>query len=681
MSPIMEQITIRTIERKVLKGKKLSDSEEQYLIKKIDQYWETHPDVELRFPRWKKYMAWVAGYQYYDYNKYTRKLVEIPLRRKRRLIFNRLRSFVRALLAKLNADVPTMGVIPKTSQYEDIEAARIGDKVVQHLREKFNFTDMLTDIKLWTIVINRAFIRVFWNEDDYGVVDYTTEMEEDEEGEEIGEVARELRDEGDVGMESVSPLQCRADPLYFEQSKWRWFVYGEEVDCEKLEEKYGIERGTIKDEKDDAFKSAYDLEYYDESLTVGQKAEDVTGRTTVLKHFWTPKIWVDMAGTKILDYDINEWEEIPFYVIEERLIPISSYEKGFQFNESLVKDAIPIQREYNRQLSLISTAIEKAGQLKVLVPSGSLISKKQFTNDYGVFIDYNSKLGAEPHQLKLDPLPAFVQVYKTELEREFETAFGVREASFGRLPERASHASGTLVNLLLEQDDVLLNPLLATINKALGKAWTLALRIVQNNYSVSRFIRFTGEDGDEAVMKFLGADLKGNTDVKVTSQAGLPRSRALRVEYIMQLFQAGIITDVKNVLEMLEFGQAEKIFEDDLLHEKIAYRENELMQKNPEINPEKVVQWLHPLELSEIHLKIHSRLRFSPRYNKLNENQRAAVEKHLEVTAQTIQQQRQAEIKETMEIALAQAAMKAEMQEATKVKEEVSGEAKPAKSD
>ena len=52
MSPTFEQISIRTIERKVLKGKKLSQDEEQYLVKKIDQYWETHPDVELRFPRW-----------------------------------------------------------------------------------------------------------------------------------------------------------------------------------------------------------------------------------------------------------------------------------------------------------------------------------------------------------------------------------------------------------------------------------------------------------------------------------------------------------------------------------------------------------------------------------------------------------------------------------------------------
>ena len=63
MSQIFETTTIRTIEGSILKDEKLSEQEEQYLIKKVDQFWETHPDVELRFPCWKKYMAWVAGYQ------------------------------------------------------------------------------------------------------------------------------------------------------------------------------------------------------------------------------------------------------------------------------------------------------------------------------------------------------------------------------------------------------------------------------------------------------------------------------------------------------------------------------------------------------------------------------------------------------------------------------------------
>lgn len=633
----IEQGRMRRIETKIYDGEKLKDSEKDELRKHIDSIWDEHPDVGSRFPRWKKHMAWVAGYQLYDYNKFTRQVIEIPLKRKQKLVFNRLRPFVRQLLAKLTADIPDMSVVPKTADNDDIEAARGGDRVIEHLIDAIDLPKILNDVKLWSIVTNRSFIRVFWDAEGYGIIDY-----EDEE---------EIRAEGELNMECVSPFNCRVDPLFFEHEKWRWFVFGEEVDAGAVEEEFDLEKGSLQ-EMSSTLDTAYDIESFGEDeLLIGglDKKEDITGKTVVLKELWTPKIYVLAAGTKILDYDINPYEEIPYYPIEERLIPISNYEKGFQYNESPIKDAISIQREFNQMYSIKSKALELASKMKVLVPFGSMVSKKQFTNDYGVFIDYNPRGGAAPHQMKLDPLPSFIEVYTQNLEREFEMTFGVREASFGRLPEKASHASGTLVNLLLEQDDVLLNPLLATINKALSKAWSLGLRIVQSNYDIGRMIKYAGENGQRAVMKFRGADLKGNTDVKVVSQAGLPRSRALKIEYIMKLREAGLLTDDKHTLEMLEFGQAEKIFQDDLLHENNAYRENEMIKENPNIRPEDTKGWIHPLEQKEIHSVIHSRLIFGAEFDRLKPNQQEAINTHaMETITQLQKAQKDAQEEEMM---------------------------------
>ena len=558
----MAKLNLRTIEQTILDGKELTDDEEEHLKKRVSEFWDDHPDVDNRFARWKKYIAWVSGYQLYDYNKYSKKLIEVPLKRKTRIIFNRLRPFVRQLVAKLSSDIPSMSVIPKTTDDEDIEAARVGDKIVESISDKVGLNNILRSVKLWSVVTNRCYLRVFWNEDDYGVIGYEDKDIEDEEtGEVIDTEIEEITEPGDVGLECVSPFNCRVDPLYWDRNKWRWFLFGEEVDALAIEEEYDLKENSLQEESQ-TLQNAYDLELYDDHEIVQgatSSDSDVVGRTVVFKEFWTPRIWVFLAGKEVLDYGINKHREIPFFDIEDRLIPISNYGKGFQYNESLIKDAIPIQREYNRNISLISTAIGIAAKLKVLIPFGSLMSKKQWTNDYGTFIDYNPRMGGKPEQMRLDPLPAYVQQYKGELEREFETSLGVREASFGRLPERASHASGTLVNLLLEQDDILLNPLLSTINDALSKAWSLMLRIVRDNYGTPRIIRFVGEDGRDSVTKFMGADLKGNTDVKVISQSGLPRSRALRIEYIMKLREAGLLIDDKNTLEMLEFAQADKI--------------------------------------------------------------------------------------------------------------------------
>ena len=633
MTILSTDLSLRKIEAKIIEGEKLDEAEEEYIRKKIEDFWDNHPDVVNRFPRWKKYMAWIAGYQFYDYNKYSKRLVEVPIKRKRKIIFNKLRTFVRTLLAKLAADVPSMSVIPNTREDEDMEAARVGDKVIEGLSKKIRFNDSLNNLKLWTIIANRGYLRVFWNKDDYGVVD-----SEPETGEEI-------REDGDVCIESVSPFNCRPDSLYFDRKRWRWFVYGEEVDAIELEEEYELEEGTLA-EQSDVLENAYDLEMFDEhELIMGESGteEDVTGRTVVLKELWTPRVYIFTAGTSVLEYGVNPYGEIPFYPTEDRVVPIGNYSKGFMYNDSLLKDAIPVQREYNRQISLMSTALAVASKLKILTPLGSMVSKKHFTNDYGVFMDYNPRQGVPPFQMKLDPLPAFAQVYKQEVEREFETAFNVHEASFGRLPERASHASGTLVNLLLEQDDTVLNPMLAMINNTVREAWSLALRMVKDNYVTGRLIKIVGEDGEDSVMKFVGSDLRGNTDVQVITQAGLPRSRALRTEFLIKLrAEAGIQLEDKTILELMEFGQVDKVFEDNLLHERRAYRENDVIEDTPDITEQDVKGWVHPLEDKGAHLKIHSRLIFGRKFEKLSQNQQKAMNAHAMETYQIHMQEQMA---------------------------------------
>ncbi len=324
----------------------------------------------------------------------------------------------------------------------------------------------------------------------------------------------------------------------------------------------------------------------------------------------------------------------------------------------MIKDVIPLQREYNKMISIESIALDRASKLKVLAPIGSILSKRQWVNDYGVFIDYNSRAG-EPHQMKLDPFPMQVSEYKGTLEREMQSVMNLGPASFGQLPERASHASGALVNLLIEQDDVVLNPLLNRINGIIGDAWSLAMRMVQANYATDRYIRYVGEDGANEVLKFQGADLKGNTDVRVISQAGLPRSRALRIEYIMKLREAGMLPDDRANLEMLEFGQVDKIFKEQMVHERKAHRENNDIHNDPNIDPASTPGWVYPLEEHAIHMPIHLRDRLGSRYSKYTPNQQQALDNHINATQQVIQQQQQQQMEQ---MAAAQAAASASKQ-------------------
>ena len=636
-------MNLRKIEKIILGGGKLNQLEEDYFKGRVKDYWEHHPDVETNFPKWKKSIAWVAGYQTYDYNRALGKTMPVPFQGKKKVVFNRLKVFVRTLLSKMSAEIHQASVIPITSDSDDIEAARLGGKVVEALKEKIGARNVEQVLKLWLIVLNRAYLRIFWNEEDSGITGYKQKEAVDEEtGEPIldqetgqpvpTEAIEPITEEGDAGLEAANPFMCRNDPLYINRKKWRWFEYGEVVDAEVLEEKYNLENGTLKEESD-LLETPWDLSIGssgDISVTAPDKKETVMGRTTLKIDFWTPKIWAFIAGDELLDYGINEHKEIPFIRLEERLIPVENTEKGLALNDSIVRDGISIQREFNKFKTIISNAIERTSKMKILLPLNSLISKKQWNNEWGTFLDVNTEFG-KPEQMKMDPMPAYVEMYLNDLEREFETAFSTHEASFGRLPERASHASGALVHILLEQDEVVLTPLLQVINDGLSEAWSFILKMVQDNYTVSRLLKHAGKNGEYSVVSFRGAQLKGNTDVKVSSQTGLPRSRIARTEYVMKMYEAKLISS-QQTLELLEFGNAERIFEATQVHQNRARKENSLITNNPDIDPQVTPTWVYKLEDHIVHLPIHIEDRLSGRYEKYTENQKQALNAHIDAT-------------------------------------------------
>jgi predicted methyltransferase len=110
----------------------------------------------------------------------------------------------------------------------------------------------------------------------------------------------------------------------------------------------------------------------------------------------------------------------------------------------------------------------------------------------------------------------------------------------------------------------------------------------------------------------------------------------------MKLREVGLLTDDKHTLEMLEFGQADKIFQDNLLHERKAYKENEMIKENPEIQPGDTEGWIHPLEEKQVHAVIHSRLIFGEAFERLNPNQQQTINEHAMQTVQQLQEEQEA---------------------------------------
>ena len=627
-------MNLRQLETKITDGKKLNAEEEAYLVEKVNTIFDEHPDVTMRFPRWKKILAWVAGYQYYDYAKGSKTLQPVQIKRKRKLVFNRMRSFARTMLAKLTQTSANMGVVPNTDEYEDTQAADVGDKVLEFLSDKLHFSSLRRSFNAWFILTNRAYLRVFWNSEDSGIVARQQEPVMDDGGQPVGDRYSTITEPGDIGMEVLSPFNCRVDPLNFDRNKWRWFMYGEEVEADAIEDEYGLEEGSL-NEKSNVHDTMLSLDNSgDEDFQFSQSSdnEKITGKLVIKKHFWTPKIYVITAADKVLESRENTYGEIPVFFHEDRLVPINHYEKGIIYNDGTMKDLVPVQRAYNRHKSIVSQAEQRASQVRILGGFDGMVNKEHILDQSGaIFIDYNMNAGT-PQQLRMDSMPPWVIQNGTELEREFEMVAGVHEASFGRLPNRASHASGALVNVLLEQDDQVLDPMITDMDAIFSDAWSLALRIVQEKYTVGRLIKVCGKNSTEGAIRFRGSDLRGNTDVKVSSKTGLPRSRALRIDYIQKLWDSKILSDPKTVLELIELGEVKKLFSDSLLHEKRAMRENALIENDPNIDPASTVAWIYALDDTLAHLKFHLRDRLSPKFDYYTPNQKQALDEHIKAT-------------------------------------------------
>lgn len=624
------------LEKKLLDGKKLSDEDIEFVSKRAEFYWNNHPDTVVKFPRWSKILAWVAGYQNFDYNFRKKELQKIELEG-RIIRVNRLKPILRTMLGKIRAVSPEIGVVPNTNDYEDVEAAKLGDMVIESLSRAINFEKIRKEFFAWLLLLNRACIRVFWDETKSGVVGYNEEVDES-----LGLIKTPVEERGEIAMEVVPPFNYRHDPLYSDPDKWRWFLHGELVDREMLADAYDVPVDNIKPASElnnNLINPRAFVDRLDDILNTSGSITPYDNETCIKYELWTPNMYFIIGGGVVLDYGVNEKGVIPYFSYEDKLIPLDNYEKSVNYNDSIFKELLSPQHEYNRQLTLISRAIERASKVKVLSPLNALLNKKQVYDDGGlVMIDYNPQLG-EPHQLKVDELPPLSIPFKQELERELENVSGVHEVSFGRLPERASHASGVLVNLLLEQDDNTLDPIIREVDNVFSKAWSYALYLVQDKYTTRRLLKLVGKDKEESVIYFEGADLKGNTDVVVTTNTNLPKSRALRSEWIMRLAQMGLIQNPRTVLEMLEFGDAKSLYNTELIHEKRAMRENYQLKNNHALTTDEIVSWVYDLDDHAIHITIHLRERLSPSYEQLTDSQKEGLEQHIRMHLARLQAQ------------------------------------------
>jgi hypothetical protein len=170
-------------------------------------------------------------------------------------------------------------------------------------------------------------------------------------------------------------------------------------------------------------------------------------------------------------------------------------------------------------------------------------------------------------------MPSQVENLLVGLREQILDISGQSEVARGRVPSGVR--SGVAVAYLQEEDDTKIAPTVENMEEAIAMMGSLTLERFSQFYHVERILRFYRRDGVFDVRKFKGADLKNNTDVICQAGSAMPRSKAAKQQFVLELLSLGIKNDPKWAEEALELGEGEPDDNDKAIAQ--ANRENNMM--------------------------------------------------------------------------------------------------------
>lgn len=320
----------------------------------------------------------------------------------------------------------------------------------------------------------------------------------------------------------------------------------------------------------------------------------------------------DKLAQVIAKYPYNHGE-YPF----SRILNIPS---GKFYGESMITDFIPLQKEYNRTRSQIVEAKNVLSKPKLLAAQGSVDASK-ITTEPGQVIYY--KLGmTPPTALTLPSLPNYVLEQVGQLRADMDDLSGLHDSSNGTNPNQVT--SATALSFLQEQDETMLSDTTNSIEVAIQKSGKQILGLAQQFWDTPRIIKVVGTDEAFDAQEFKGADINGNTDLRVESGSALPKSKAAKQAFLTDLMKLGVIPPQQG-LEMLDLVGIDKILDDMLADKKQAQRENLTMQKGNSGNDLPTNEW----DNHTMHIQVHNRYRKSETYETLSDEIKVMFQNHV----------------------------------------------------
>lgn len=575
-----------------------------------------------------------------------------------RLTSNLLQGVVRKIVSTIMRQKPTWSVMPATGDQDDVVTARIAEKVLKYYwggplgcDAKFN------DVLNWMSTTGLGCWRLHWDPTKASEISLDADEVEDvnlkgrlsqlsETGQRIGL--------GEAVVEVKSPFQIDPDPNAKSFDEIQWIMETTMRPLSWLRERYPETAKDLQPEDHDH------LNFFESRIQdfAGPNSATFTGgrhslagvrgqRDMINVHEvwglpfgkWRRGVYAVVAGDKVHDVRKNQFRAngevaLPYSFFEEIKVP------GRLWPTCALEQGISVQAEYNRGRSQVIENRNMMSRPKWLVPKGANLGDYALTSEPGEVIEHT--FGHAPVAWVPPPLPPYV-LRTLELARaDLQDVTQIHDVTQGKQP--GSVRSGRAINSLQEQDLSILVPTIQGVENQLIRFGSMTLELLSRKITEPRLLKITGTNAFYEVVQFEGSQLLGKNrdkpgvnyfDVRVSLGSQLPLTPDGRRQFIAELVQAGILdtaADKRRILEILELGSEEPLYDDARLDATNQRQENRIMLES------KIPMVVQTYDDDAIHLEIMDNFQKTPDYARNRDDATDAIfEDHRQQHIEAIQ--------------------------------------------
>ena len=515
--------------------------------------------------------------------------------KKAKLVLNHALKIFRIELAKMTKSQPVMDVVANSDEETDLAATKVGRAGLEYAEWKFKLARKRKQALTWALQTGIGAIYCGWDylQSEPGVYEFVIDPN-------TGDATfnpdreKELRDAsdaggadlvverypmGDVEYKVFSPFQLYPDETVNDITQAQDLITTEICDLDVIRGIYG--------------RSAKDLNP-DSSLVLGaieqrmlrqaglNPTDQQVMEAVAMNTFWLlPDVY---RGNKFLQDGIYvRWVNDTILDIS-KAFPYRDGRMPFAFFQHIPRETViwpdcitthirDLNLEIDKTVSQIIDNKDYMANPMWRVATQHRIKGKIKNVAGGILRYVHSGTIPPPEPVVGMEMPQQVEDLVNILAQQMGDISGQSDVASGRVPSGAR--SGVAVSYLQEEDDTKIGPTIQDMEDSIAYLGSLTLERFAQYYAAPRILRFYRRDGEFDVLKFQGSDLANNTDVVCQAGSALPRNKAAKQQFTLDLVDKGVLTDPKQIMDMLELGEADPDLAD--LQVAMANRENKYM--------------------------------------------------------------------------------------------------------